>query len=243
MAEESTKYLLGEDRIPRAWYNIAPDMPVAPPPPLHPGTHQPIGPDDLAPLFPMSLIAQEVSTERYVEIPDPVRDVYRLWRPTPALPRAAAGAGAGPAGRRAHLLQVRGHQPGRQPQAETRPCRRVLQRRGGREADHHRDRGRPVGQLAGVWPAPSTASSSRLHGQGLLRAEALTAGADGDLGRDLPCPAEPDTNARPADPGRAPGFDRLARHRHLEAVEDAAMREDTKYSLGSVLNHVLMHQR
>ena len=83
MADETTKYLLGEDRIPRAWYNIVPDLPVAPPPPLHPGTKQPIGPDDLAPLFPMSLIEQEVTTERYVEIPDPVRDVYRLWRPTP----------------------------------------------------------------------------------------------------------------------------------------------------------------
>jgi tryptophan synthase beta chain len=80
--------LLDEDRIPKAWYNIVADLPVAPAPVLHPGTGKPIGPDDLAPLFPMSLIAQEVSTERHIEIPDPVRDVYRLWRPTP-LYRAA----------------------------------------------------------------------------------------------------------------------------------------------------------
>src|SRR6187402_2946902 len=78
-----TKFLLDEDRIPRAWYNIAADLPVPPPPVLHPGTHQPIGPDDLAPLFPMAVIAQEVSTERYIPIPEEVLAVYRLWRPTP----------------------------------------------------------------------------------------------------------------------------------------------------------------
>src|SRR6185295_17864468 len=64
-----TKFVLDESRIPRAWYNIAADLPSPPPPPLHPGTHQPLGPDDLAPLFPMALIGQEVSTEREIEIP------------------------------------------------------------------------------------------------------------------------------------------------------------------------------
>jgi tryptophan synthase beta chain len=83
-----TKFLLDEDRIPKAWYNIVADMPNPPAPVLHPGTKHPVGPDDLAPLFPMSLIQQEVATDRYIEIPDPVRDVYRLWRPTP-LYRAA----------------------------------------------------------------------------------------------------------------------------------------------------------
>src|SRR5512133_604231 len=80
---QQTKFVLDESRIPRSWYNIAADLPVPLAPPLHPGTHQPIGPDDLAPLFPMALILQEVSTEREIEIPEPVRDVYRLWRPTP----------------------------------------------------------------------------------------------------------------------------------------------------------------
>ena len=79
----SHKYSLQDDRIPRSWYNIAADLPSMPPPPLHPGTGQPIGPDDLAPLFPMALIGQEVSTERYIEIPDPIRDVLAMWRPTP----------------------------------------------------------------------------------------------------------------------------------------------------------------
>ena len=74
---------MGEDRIPRAWYNIVADLPSPPPPVLHPGTGQPVGPGDLAPLFPMALIGQEVSAERHVEIPTPVRDIYRMSRPTP----------------------------------------------------------------------------------------------------------------------------------------------------------------
>ena len=80
---DSVKFVLEESRIPKAWYNIAADLPVPLAPVIHPGTKQPIGPADLAPLFPMDLILQEVSTEREVPIPDPVRDVYRLWRPTP----------------------------------------------------------------------------------------------------------------------------------------------------------------
>jgi tryptophan synthase beta chain len=77
------KYQLSEDRIPRAWYNIIPDLPKPLSPVLHPGTLQPIGPDDLAPLFPMSLILQEVSSEPEIEIPEEVRQVYRQWRPSP----------------------------------------------------------------------------------------------------------------------------------------------------------------
>lgn len=83
MSEQTIKFLLDEDRIPRAWYNIVADLQNPPPPALHPGTLEPATADDFSPLFPMSLIEQEVSTERYIEIPDPVRDVYRLWRPTP----------------------------------------------------------------------------------------------------------------------------------------------------------------
>src|SRR4249919_296727 len=78
-----TKFVLDESRIPRAWYNIAADLPVPPSPYLHPGTLGPIGPEDLAPLFPMALIGQEVSAERDIEIPEPVRDAYRLYRPSP----------------------------------------------------------------------------------------------------------------------------------------------------------------
>src|SRR6266699_1171310 len=78
-----TKFILDEDHIPRSWYNIAADLPVAPLPYLHPGTLGPIGPDDLAPLFPMALIAQEMSADREVEIPEPVREAYQLYRPSP----------------------------------------------------------------------------------------------------------------------------------------------------------------
>src|SRR5919199_4469921 len=78
-----TKILLDESRMPTQWYNLVPDLPSPPPPPLHPGTLQPVGPDDLAPLFPMDLIGQEVTTERFVDIPGEVLDVYRLWRPSP----------------------------------------------------------------------------------------------------------------------------------------------------------------
>lgn len=78
-----TKYLLSEDEMPRAWYNIAPDLPRPPEAVLHPGTKQPVTPDDLAPLFPMALIMQEVSAEPYIEIPDPIRQIYTQWRPSP----------------------------------------------------------------------------------------------------------------------------------------------------------------
>lgn len=77
------KIFLNETEMPRHWYNIVADMPNKPLPPLHPGTKQPVGPEDLAPLFPMELIKQEVSAERYIEIPDQVRDIYKIWRPSP----------------------------------------------------------------------------------------------------------------------------------------------------------------
>ena len=79
------KILLTEKEIPTKWYNIVADMPNKPLPPLHPGTKQPIGPEALAPLFPMELIKQEVSAEKWIEIPDEVRDLYTLWRPTVGL--------------------------------------------------------------------------------------------------------------------------------------------------------------
>src|SRR6195952_1339430 len=80
---DTVKYVLSEDQMPTSWYNIAADLPSPPPPPLHPGTGQPIGPADLAPLFPMELIKQEVRTERTIDIPEEVQAVYRQWRPTP----------------------------------------------------------------------------------------------------------------------------------------------------------------
>ncbi len=80
---DTVKYVLEETRLPEAWYNLAADLPEPPPPVLHPGTGQPVGPDDLAPLFPMEIIKQEVATDRFLTIPEEVRAVYRQWRPTP----------------------------------------------------------------------------------------------------------------------------------------------------------------
>src|ERR687889_1045894 len=94
MPDAPTQFLLTEDRIPTHWVNLLPDLPGAPLPPLHPGTMQPAGPDDLTPIFPMALIEQEVSTSPEVEIPEAVRDAYRLWRATP--PYRARGLGREP---------------------------------------------------------------------------------------------------------------------------------------------------
>src|SRR5262245_42037678 len=79
----ATRFTLGQDRIPSAWYNALPDLPVPLQPPLHPGTKEPAGPDDLAPLFPMALIAQEMASEPWIDVPGPVLDILALWRPTP----------------------------------------------------------------------------------------------------------------------------------------------------------------
>lgn len=83
MSDNYVKVILPEDQMPTQWYNVVPDLPEPPPPPLHPATLEPIGPDDLAPLFPMAIIEQEVSTESYIDIPGEILDVYRLWRPSP----------------------------------------------------------------------------------------------------------------------------------------------------------------
>ncbi|MDZ4768066.1 MAG: TrpB-like pyridoxal phosphate-dependent enzyme [Chloroflexota bacterium] len=85
MSDAVVRYDLPQSEIPTSWYNVQPDLPRPLPPVLHPGTHQPIGPDDLAPLFPMALIMQEVSQDRHIEIPEEVREIYKLWRPTPLI--------------------------------------------------------------------------------------------------------------------------------------------------------------
>ena len=85
MSDETARFDLPQSEIPYQWYNIQADLPRPLPPVLHPGTHQPVGPDDLSPLFPMALIGQEVSQDRYIDIPEEVREIYKLWRPTPLL--------------------------------------------------------------------------------------------------------------------------------------------------------------
>ena len=237
---ESVKYLLDETRIPKAWYNLAADLPSPPPPPLHPGTHQPVGPDDLAPLFPMALIGQEVSTEREIEIPEPVREVYRQWRPSPLF--------------RARRLEAELQTPakiyykyeGVSPAGSHKPNTAVAQAFYNKEAGVNR---LTTETGAGQWGS-ALAIAGALFGievqvfmvrvsfdqKPYRRALMETYGAR--------CVASPsaETNA---------GRTILATDpRHMgslgvaisEAVEVAAQRDDTKYALGSVLNHVLLHQ-
>ena len=241
MASDQTKFVLDEDRIPRAWYNIAADLPVPPAPVLHPGTVQPIGPADLAPLFPMALIAQEVSTDREIEIPDPVREAYALYRPSAALPGAPAREGARYAG--PHLLQVRGRaaRPAATSPTPRSPRRTTTRRRASRGS-----RPRPAPASGGArWRSPGRCSASRSRStwSGRATTRSRTAGSSWR------------PTARRSSPARAPtteyGRQVLAETPDnpgslgiaiSEAVEDAATREDTKYSLGSVLDIVLLHQ-
>ena len=156
---DTTKILLERTEMPTSWYNIIPDLPAPLAPVLHPGTGQPVGPADLAPLFPMELIMQEVSTERYIEIPEEVQDVYRLWRPSPLI--------------RAHRLEKALDTPahiyfkyeGVSPVGSHKPNTAIAQvyynKQAGRQAHRHRDRRRPVGIGAWPWPATSSAWSAR----------------------------------------------------------------------------------
>ena len=237
---DTVKYVLDETRIPKRWYNIVADLPSPPPPVLHPGTLQPIGPKDLAPLFPMALIAQEVSTEREVDIPEPVREVYRQWRPAP-LYRAR---------RLEKLLQTPAKiyykYEGVSPAGSHKPNTAVPQAFYNAQAGIKKI---ATETGAGQWGS-SLAFAGALFGIDIKvfmvrvsydqkpyrRALMETYGAK--------CVASPSPETQS---GRAilekdpkhPGSLGIA---ISEAVEVAATNDDTKYSLGSVLNHVLMHQ-
>jgi tryptophan synthase beta chain len=237
---DDTKFLLPESKIPERWYNIVPDLPRPPAPVLHPGTKQPVGPDDLAPLFPMALIAQEVSTDRFVPIPEEVREVYRLWRPTPLF-RAVRLEKA--LGTPAHIYYK---YEGVSPAGSHKPNTAVAQ------AYYNKQEG--VKRIttetgAGQWGSALAMACNffgielkvymvkvSYHQKPYRRSMMEVWGAN-----VVPSPS-PDTNAGRAilaeDP-ESPGSLGIA---ISEAVEDAATRDDTKYSLGSVLNHVLMHQ-
>jgi tryptophan synthase beta chain len=235
-----TKYLLDESRLPRFWYNIQADLPKPLPPVLHPGTLQPIGPGDLAPLFPMDLILQEVSQEREIEIPEPVREIYRLWRPAPLY--------------RAHRLEKHLDTPARifykyegvSPAGSHKPNTAVPQAFYNAQAGVKR---LTTETGAGQW-GTSLSFAGQLFGLEVLvfqvrvsfdqkpyrRAVMETYGA-----RCLPSPSTETEYGRRvlAERPDHPGSLGIA---ISEAVELAAQRDDTKYALGSVLNHVLMHQ-
>jgi len=237
---DSVKYLLDESRIPRHWYNIVADLPAPPPPVLHPGTLQPLGPDDLAPLFPASLIQQEASTEREIEIPGPVRDIYRQWRVTPLY--------------RARRLERALQTPARiyykyegvSPAGSHKPNTAVAQAFYNREAGVKRI---TTETGAGQWGS-SLAFAGAVFGievevfmvrisylqKPYRRALMETYGA-----RCIASPS-PETEYGRGVLARSPNSNGSLGIAISEAVEVAASRADTKYALGSVLNHVLLHQ-
>ncbi|MCP4434686.1 MAG: TrpB-like pyridoxal phosphate-dependent enzyme [Actinomycetia bacterium] len=237
---EQTKYLLDESDMPTQWYNLVPDLPAPPPPPLHPGTGQPIGPEDLAPLFPMALIAQEVSSDSYIDIPEPVQDIYRLWRPSP-LYRARRLEKA--LGTPAHIYYK---YEGVSPAGSHKPNTSVPQ------AFYNAEEG--VTKLttetgAGQW-GTALAFACSLFG---IDCEVWQVRASYDqkpyrksmmqvFGADVhPSPSDITEIGRKilADDPDTPGSLGIA---ISEAVEVAGANEEIRYALGSVLNHVLLHQ-
>jgi tryptophan synthase beta chain len=235
-----TKFLLEESKMPTHWYNIASDLPVPLPAVLHPGTMQPVGPADLAPLFPMELIRQEVSTEREIEIPEPVREVFRLWRPTPLV--------------RAHRLEKMLGTPakiyykyeGVSPAGSHKPNTAVPQ------AWYNAEAG--VKKLctetgAGQWGS-SLAFAGALFGIDVQVFQVRVSYDQKPYRRALmetygaTCVASPShlTSSGRAILAKDPNHPGSLGIAISEAVEVAANNDDTKYALGSVLNHVLLHQ-
>jgi tryptophan synthase beta chain len=237
---ERTRFMLGEDQIPRAWYNISADLPVPQSPPLHPGTHQPLTPDDLAPLFPMALIMQEVSAEREIEIPDPVRNLYKQYRPSPLV--------------RAYRLEKALDTPAHiyyknesvSPAGSHKPNTAIPQ------AFYNKQEG--IKRIATETGAGQWGSALAYAGAmfGLeVKVYMVRASYDQKPYRRLmmetygasvvPSPSE-ETAAGRAILAEHPNSTGSLGIAISEAVEDAIKRDDTHYCLGSVLNHVMLHQ-
>jgi len=235
-----TRFMLGEEDIPKAWYNISADLPVPQAPPLHPGTHQPLGPADLAPLFPMALIMQEVATEREIEIPDPVRDLYKQYRPSP-LVRAL---------RLEKALDTPAHiyykNEGVSPAGSHKPNTAIPQ------AFYNKEEG--IKRIATETGAGQWGSALAYAGAmfGIeVKVYMVRASYDQKPYRRLMMETYGASVVASPSMETAAGRAILAEHPNStgslgiaisEAVEDTVMRDDTHYSLGSVLNHVMLHQ-
>jgi tryptophan synthase beta chain len=239
MPEEIT-YTLKTSEMPKQWYNVLADMPNAPQPPLHPGTGQPIGPADLAPLFPMALIEQEVSTQRWIDIPQEILDIYALWRPSPL------------------------HRARRLEKALGTPAKIFYKYEGGSPAGSHKPN-TAVAQAyynkkagikkiatetgAGQWGSAMSLACNMFGLEVLVymvkvsyeqkpyrRSMIQTWG-----GKVIASPSST-TNAGRAILAKYPNSTGSLGIAISEAVEVAATNADTNYALGSVLNHVLLHQ-
>jgi tryptophan synthase beta chain len=238
--DRQVKYLLDESELAQHWYNVVADLPSPPPPPLHPGTREPVGPDDLAPLFPAALIGQEVSADRYIPIPEDVRGVYRLWRPTPLLRARRLEKELGTPARIYYKYE------GGSPAGSHKPNTAVPQ------AYYNAAEG--VSRLitetgAGQWGS-ALAFASAVFG---LQCEVWQVRASYDqkpyrrllmetYGATVhPSPSDLTQSGKAilaSDPD-SPGSLGIA---ISEAVEVAASDPSARYALGSVLNHVLLHQ-
>src|SRR5687768_7858827 len=237
MSERETKFLLGEDAIPTHWVNLLPDLPGEPLPPLSPRTGEPAGPDDLTPIFPMGLIAQEVSPEPEIPIPDPVREAYKLWRPTP-LHRARRLEQA--LGTRSRIFYK---YEGVSPAGSHKPNTAVAQAYENAQAG--------IGKLstetgAGQWGS-ALAFACTLFG---LECEVFMVGSSYDqkpYRRSMMETWGASVHRSPSDRTDAGRSQSVHTTGSLgiaisEAVEVAAADPSCNYALGSVLNHVLLHQ-
>jgi tryptophan synthase beta chain len=237
MSEDTVKYLLPESEIPTHWINLLPDLPGEPLPPLHPATLLPAGPDDLTPIFPMALILQEVSQDPQVEIPEPVREAYKIWRPSPLF-RAR---------RLERALDTPAHiyykYEGVSPAGSHKPNTAVAQAYENAQAGIKR---LSTETGAGQWGS-ALAFACSLFG---LECEVFMVGSSYDQkpyrrsmiqtwGATVHRSPSELTEAGRANAAHPTGSLGIA---ISEAVEVAAQREDTNYSLGSVLNHVCLHQ-
>src|SRR5512138_2750321 len=235
-----TKILLGEDRIPKQWYNIIPDMPGPLAPVIHPGTLQPVTPDDLLPLFPMGLIEQEVSQQRWVKIPDEVREIYRLWRPAPLHRAVRLEQALGTPARIYYKYE------GVSPAGSHKPNTAVPQAYYNKIAGTKRI---ATETGAGQWGS-SMALAAQMFG---LRCTVYMVKVSFEQkpyrksmmqlwGAEVFASPSDRTNAGRSILAKDPSSQGSLGIAISEAVEDAATHEDTRYSLGSVLNHVCMHQ-
>jgi tryptophan synthase beta chain len=237
---QETKVVLPDREIPKQWYNIMADMPNLPKPPLHPGTRQPVGPEDLSAIFPMALIEQEVSTQRWIDIPEEVRDIYGLWRPSPLY--------------RAHRLEAALGTPakiyykyeGVSPAGSHKPNTSIPQAYYNKKAGTKRI---ATETGAGQWGS-SMALAGKLFGLDVTVYMVKISFSQKPYRRVMMETWGATVHASPStmtNSGKkilelhpdSPGSLGIA---ISEAVEDAATHNDTNYALGSVLNHVCLHQ-
>jgi tryptophan synthase beta chain len=240
MSEYKKKFVLDEERIPKAWYNIVADLPEPPAPPLHPGTLQPAGPDDLAPIFPPSIVAQEVSAERFIEIPEEVHQIYRMWRPSPLV--RATGLEKALDTPAKIFFKYEGVSP-----AGSHKCNTAVPQAYYNKLDGTQRLATETG--AGQWGSALSHACQifgldcmvymvkvSYHQKPYRRSMMQIWGAD-----VIPSPSDTTKAGRAvlAEDPESLGSLGIA---ISEAVEDAVTHPGSKYALGSVTNHVLLHQ-